>query len=87
MFGIGLRFKKPFICALIGNFVGGCVAGLYGVQCYALGPANILNVAKFIGGEGMGNFAFAMLGAAVAFVVTFVLTYLAYRSSDPMTEG
>ena len=87
MFGIGLRFKKPFICALIGNFVGGCVAGLYGVQCYALGPANILNVAKFIGGEGMGNFAFAMLGAAVAFVVTFVLTCLAYRSSDPMTEG
>ena len=87
MFGIGLRFKKPFVCALIGNFVGGCVAGLYGVQCYALGPANILNVAKFIGGEGMGNFAFAMLGAAVAFVVTFVLTCLAYRSSDPMTEG
>ena len=24
MFGIGLRFKKPFICALIGNFVGAC---------------------------------------------------------------
>ena len=87
LFGISLRFKKPFICALIGNFVGGCVAGLYGVQCYAMGPANILNVAKFIGGEGMGNFAFAMLGAAVAFGDTFVLTYFAYCSSDPMQEG
>ena len=87
MFGVALRFKKPFICALIGNFVGSCVAGIYGVQCYAMGPANILNVAKFIGGDGMSNFVFAMLGAAVAFAVTFSLLYfVVYRDSDPMEE-
>lgn len=63
------------------------MAGIYGVQCYAMGPANILNVAKFIGGDGMSNFVFAMLGAAVAFAVTFSLLYfVVYRDSDPMEE-
>ena len=52
-----------------------------------MGPANILNVAKFIGGDGMSNFVFAMLGAAVAFAVTFSLLYfVVYRDSDPMEE-
>lgn len=87
LYGVALRFRKPFVCALIGNFIGGCVVGLFHVQCYALGPANILAIAKFIDVNNGLNFAGAMLGSIVAFAVTFILIYFfAYRKADPM-EG
>lgn len=87
LYGVALRFRKPFVCALIGNFIGGCVAGLFNVQCYALGPANVLAIAKFIDVNDGANFVGAILGSVVAFAVTFCLIYLfAYSKTDPM-EG
>ncbi|KJD47076.1 beta-glucoside-specific PTS transporter subunit IIABC [Paenibacillus terrae] len=73
MYGVNMRFKKPFIAALIGGAVGGGFMGLFGTKAYVMGGlAGLPGLAMFIG----PTFLYAILGIIIAFAAATVATYL-----------
>ncbi len=75
MFGVTLKYKAPLYAAMIGNFVGGAVAGLLSVACYAFpGSGGLFAIVTFTGPGN--NLLYFLLAAAVGMVVTFVLTFI-----------
>lgn len=76
MYGISLRYKKPLIAAMIGGGVGGLFMGIMGVKRYVQVAPGLFALPAFIGGESMHNFYMACVGAALSFIVSFVLSYL-----------
>lgn len=74
LYGIGLKYKRPFIALAIGGFCGGLYAGIMGVGTYVIGAPNFLAVLGYVSGGTM-NMVNGCIGAAIALVVTAALTY------------
>lgn len=74
IYGITLRFKKPFICGVLGGAVGGAIIGWGGTKMFAFGFSGLLLYPVIIG-EGSNIVAYS-LGMLVAFIVAMILTYL-----------
>lgn len=75
MYGINIRFKKPFAAALIGGAAGGCLAMTMGVKAYAYALSGLSGLPA-LAGEGFG-WALASIGLAfaVAALVTVALGF------------
>lgn len=84
MYGINIRFKKPFAAALIGGAAGGCLAMTMGVKAYAYALSGLSGLPA-LAGQGFG-WALASIGLAfvVAALVTVVLGF--EEITDPQTE-
>ncbi|WGE66918.1 beta-glucoside-specific PTS transporter subunit IIABC [Actinobacillus equuli subsp. haemolyticus] len=81
IYGITLRFKKPFICGVLGGAIGGAVIGWGGTKMFAFGFSGLLLYPVIIG-EGSNIITYS-LGMAVAFIAAGILTYL-FGYSDKM---
>lgn len=81
IYGITLRFKKPFVCGVLGGAIGGAVIGWGGTKMFAFGFSGLLLYPVIIG-EG-SNIVMYTVGMAVAFIVAGILTYL-FGYSDTM---
>lgn len=86
LFGMVLRNKKLLIATIIGGAAGGLFAGLFGVRRFALGNPGLLTIPVYIGGEGISNFVYACIGCAIAFVITFILSYLWHKDDQDETN-
>lgn len=75
MYGINMKFKKPFIAALIGGAVGGAFLGTFSVKAYFIGSVGLPGAAAFVG-PNISNLLYALTAAVIAFVVASVITYL-----------
>lgn len=88
IYGINLRFRRPFICASIGSAVGGFLAGLFGVNMWSI-IGSIIGLPSFIDpANGItANFWYAVMVTAVTLVVSFALTYVwGYNDAMEMDE-
>lgn len=86
IFGILLRFKRPFIGAIIGGAAGGLFAGLTGVKQYAVASPGIVTLPTFISPDGdMKNFWMAVITVAISIIVSFIATWL-LGFEDPIEE-
>lgn len=88
IYGITLRYRRPFICASIGSAVGGFLVGLLNVNMWSI-IGSIIGLPSYIDPElGItSNFWFAVLATAVTLIVSFVLTYFwGYNDSMQMKE-
>lgn len=75
MFGITFKYKKPLYAAMIGNAVGGLIAGLLKVACYAFpGSGGMFAIVTFAGPGN--NLIYFLIAAIVGVVVTFGLAYI-----------
>ena len=74
LYGIGVKYKKPFIALMIGGALGGLYAGLTGVTCYLLGATNFLSVLGYVAG-GTANTINSIIAAAIAMFGTAALVY------------
>ncbi|MCD8052117.1 MAG: hypothetical protein LUE89_10635 [Clostridiales bacterium] len=74
LYGIGFRYKRPFIAMAIGGFCGGLYAGIMHVGTYVMGATNFLSVLGYVSG-GTANMVNGCIGVVIAFVVSAVLTY------------
>ena len=75
MFGVTFKYKKPLYAAMIGNAVGGVIAGLLGVACYAFpGSGGMFAIVTFTGPGN--NLIYFLIAAVIGMIVTFVLTYI-----------
>ncbi len=84
IFGVLLRFKKPFIGAVIGGAVGGLFAGIVGLKQYAIVSPGLAALPTFIAPDGsMGNFYMAVATVVIAIVVAFTATwFLGFDDSE-----
>jgi len=79
IFGVLLRFKRPFIGAMIGGGVAGLFAGIVHLKQYAVVSPGIAALPTFIPTDGsgnMGNFYLAIATVIIAFSVAFIATYI-----------
>lgn len=80
LFGVAFRYRKALYCTMIGSFCGGALGGLFHVMTYVKTSFGLAGIAGFIGGDGMTNFLFACLSIAVGAIISFVLTFFAFRN-------
>jgi beta-glucoside PTS system EIICBA component len=84
IFGVLLRFKKPFIGAIIGGGVGGLFAGIVGLKQYGIVAPGLAALPTFIAPDGsLGNFYLAIATICVSVIVAFVATwFLGFDDSE-----
>lgn len=75
LFGLIMRYKRPFIAMIAGGAAGGFVAGLTGVVMYNAGMAsNLLCLIAYLPG-GTTNFAMTLISYGIGFIVAAVVMY------------
>ncbi|GEP74191.1 sucrose-specific PTS transporter subunit IIBC [Weissella thailandensis] len=72
LFGVNLKYKFPFFCALIGSGVAAAFAGLMHVIAVSLGSAGFLGFLS-INAKSIPAY---LLCEVISFVIAFTLTYL-----------
>ena len=72
MYGVNLKYKKPFIAVCIGGAIGGAITGAAGAGTVAAVAFSLYTFPVYLG-VGFGGL---LLGCLVGGLVTFVLTYV-----------
>ncbi|MGG7618070.1 PTS transporter subunit EIIC [Bacillus coreaensis] len=87
MYGVGMRYKRPFIGMIVGAFVGGLYAGIMNVTAYAMIPvASVLAALSFAGGP-TANFINGIISLIIAFVVSAAASYFfGFKKDDPLIQ-
>jgi PTS system beta-glucosides-specific IIC component len=87
LYGLGFRFKRPFIGMVIGAAAGGLYYGITKTGIYTLvASANFLSLTSFVGGP-VSNLVNGIVGGVIALVVAAVATYLlGFKKDDPLLQ-
>ena len=72
LFGVNLKYRFPFFCALIGSGVSAAVAGLLKVVAVSLGSAGFLGFLSI----KATSIPFYILCELISFAIAFALTYI-----------
>ena len=82
IFGVNLRFVKPFVCGLVGGAVGGFLASVLNLAGTGMSVTVIPGMTLYIGNGQLFSYIFMLLvSCAVSFALTFTFGY-----SDKMLE-
>ena len=74
LYGCLVRFKRPMITACIASGITGIFIGFMKIKGYAAASVSLLTMPVFMG-EDMMNFVYACIAAAIALVLSFVITW------------
>lgn len=72
MFGVNLRYKYPFVAAIIGTAIGGAFITLRSVQATSIGVGGIPAFLSIVGANWISFF----IGMGIVIIVPFVITYI-----------
>ncbi len=76
LYGVAIRYKRPFIGMMIGGFCGGLYAALTHITAYVMVPvANFLALTAYVGGNS-SNLINGIISGVIAFVVAAIATYI-----------
>ncbi|HEM4276457.1 TPA: PTS glucose transporter subunit IIA [Streptococcus suis] len=93
IFGVNLRFRKPFLLSLIAGAIGGAFASILGLAGNGMGVTIIPGATLYVGNGQLFQY---ILMVAVSFALGFALTYLfgyedevsdEKKSSSPVAEA
>ncbi|KGU00005.1 beta-glucoside-specific PTS transporter subunit IIABC [Dickeya fangzhongdai] len=70
MYGVNIRFKRPFAAALIGGACGGAFAMFFGVKTYAFALSGLPGLPALVG----PTFLYALASMAISFTTATVMT-------------
>ena len=77
IYGVNLRFKKPFICGCIAGAVGAVVGSFFNIAYYAYaGLPGLLTVVNAITPENSKSITGMLIGAAISFLGAIILVQL-----------
>lgn len=76
LYGIGLRYRRPFLGMVIGGLAGGAYAGIMQVAVYSMSPSNILSFTGFVGGS-TANLINGIIALIISTTVSAIVTYVA----------
>lgn len=87
LYGVGMRYKRPFVGLIVGGLAGGLYAGIMHVTGYTLIPiASVLAGLSFAGGSTV-NFVNGIISMAISFIVAAVVTYFfGFKKDDPLIQ-
>ena len=86
LYGINVRFKTPLYAAVAGGGIGGLFMGLFRVKNYSGGSPGLMTLPSYIGGDSLRDLYLACVGAAIAFVTSFVISYIMFKDPAEETE-
>jgi trehalose PTS system EIIBC or EIIBCA component len=79
MFGVNLRYRYPFIAAVIGSAIAAAFITFQKVLALSIGVGGVPGIFSIVSG-GWGSFG---IGMAIVIIVPFIITYLiAKRKKD-----
>lgn len=82
LYGVAIRYKKPFIGMMIGGFCGGLYASITHSTAYVLVPvANFLSLTAYVGGS-TANILNGVISGVIAFIVAAIATYVIGVKTD-----
>lgn len=88
LYGVTMKIKTNMIAAMAGGGVGGFFMGLMNTKNYSGGSPGLLTLPSYIGLDApMSNFYFACAGAAIAFVISFAVSYVLYKDPQEKAEN
>ncbi|HEM6272090.1 TPA: PTS glucose transporter subunit IIA [Streptococcus suis] len=83
IFGVNLRYRKPFLLSLIAGAIGGAFASILGLAGNGMGVTIIPGTTLYVGN---GQLLQYILMVAVSFALGFALTYLfGFEDEEPVT--
>jgi len=86
IYGVTLRFKKPFICGCIGGAIGAVVASLFGSLYYAYAALpGMFTLVNAISPDAPMSFIGELVGAGTAIVLTVAMVQFV-GFDDPLDE-
>ena len=71
MYGINVKYKRPFYFTIVGGLIGGAIIGASGAQVTAATGFSIYTLPAFFGPGFLGLVAGSLIGAAITFVLTY----------------
>jgi len=87
IYGVTLRYKKPFICGCIGGAIGAVVASLFGSLYYAYAALpGLFTLVNAISPDAPMSFIGELVGAGTAIVLTIVMVQFV-GFEDPANEN
>lgn len=72
IYGVTLKYRRAFVCAIIGGCIGGAISGAAGARAIAVAVAAVPTFPAYFG-VGFTGFVVGYFGA---FIISAVLTYL-----------
>lgn len=81
IFGVNLRYGKPFVMALIGGAVGGFCASILGLKATGMAVTVIPGTLLYLNGQVLQYILVNVIAIAVAFILTWMFGF-----SDKMKE-
>lgn len=82
IFGVNLRFVKPFVCALIGGACGGFFSAIFGLAGTGMSVTVIPGILLYLNGQLLLYILSLIIGAGVAFGLTYTFGF-----NDKMLEN
>lgn len=79
IFGVNLRFRKPFILSLVAGAIGGALASILGLAGNGMGVTIIPGTTLYVGN---GQLLQYLLMVAVSFALGFALTYIFWSEDE-----
>ncbi|EHI74092.1 PTS system sucrose-specific transporter subunits IIBCA [Streptococcus criceti] len=71
VFGVNLKYRFPFFCALVGSAIAAAIAGLLRVIAVSLGSAGVLGLISI----APKSIPFYLICEVISFVIAFLITY------------
>ncbi|EGT3786506.1 PTS beta-glucoside transporter subunit IIBCA [Clostridioides difficile] len=85
VFGVFMKYRRPFVAVIIGGGIGGLIAGLAQVKTYGMVWGLAALPTYLVGGE-VSNFTFMIISVVVSFVAATAASYLLGIPSDEKEE-
>ncbi|MGV3346438.1 beta-glucoside-specific PTS transporter subunit IIABC [Enterobacteriaceae bacterium LUAb1] len=73
IYGVTMKLKTPFYCALTGGGIGGAVVGAFTVKAFAFSLPGITALPTFFD-KNSNNFIYICLAITLSFAIAFILT-------------
>ena len=85
LYGVGMKYRKPFLGLMAGSFAGSLYAGIFGVIGYNFIPsASFLCFLNYVGGSTM-NLIHSIISAVIGFAVSAGVTYMIVKGNKHET--
>lgn len=85
LYGVTLQNRRPLVAVIAGSFVGGAYLGLTVVSAFAVVSPGAASISMFIDAANPWNFINALIGLAISFAVSFVVSLSLWKDSKSAT--